>query len=221
MRYAMMLALVVFPLAAQDPVIARGRLLESDTGQTGEFSIRAQNDRVYWYVYDLKTYVEQDEKLSSVPKLHKNDEIEVVSDIGPDAALRYARTIHVVESPKEALVKPQFSLGRYAMPRHPAAKEDPPSLSSLDFLVPRGNLTFAGLICQVNDERFVLRTRTGGEKTIYLRTDTRLMNDGTVVPASSLRLNARVFVRGGKNLDGEIEAYQVIWGGILEPNPEH
>jgi hypothetical protein len=203
------------PMAAQGPVIARGRLLETDTGETGELSIRTGTDHVYWYVYDTKTYVEDDRKPSSVPKLQKGDEIEIVSDSGPDAALRYARTIHVVESPKESALQPRPpSLGRYAMPRHPVEREDP---LQLDLLLLRGTLTFAGQVCQLNDERFVLRTRADGEKTIYLRPDTRFMKDGGVVKASALKLNARVYVRGSKNLDGEIEAFQVIWGEILEP----
>jgi hypothetical protein len=30
-------------------------------------------------------------------------------------------------------------------------------------------------------------------------------------------MNARVFVRAGRNLDDNIEAYQVMWGDILRP----
>ena len=34
-------------------------------------------------------------------------------------------------------------------------------------------------------------------------------------------MNARVFVRAGRNLDDRIEAYQVMWGDILvPPEPE-
>ncbi len=211
----LLLALAAWPLLAQGPVIVRGLLLESDTSPAGEFSIRTRDNRVYWYVYDGKTYVEQDQKTSAVPKLHKGDEIEIVSDTGPDASLRYARTVHVVDAVKEAEAPKKFSLGRYAMPRRAAHDEAPPPF---DPLLMRGNLTFSGLICQLNDERFVLRTRADGEKTIYLRRDTRYMKDGTVVPVSTLRLNARVFVRGSRNLEGEIEAFQIIWGQILEPD---
>ena len=209
--------LVLFCTAAQaqGPVIARGRLLESDTGETGELSVRTQTDHVYWYVYDAKTYVEADHKPTSVARLNKGDQIEIVSDAGPDAALRYARIIHVLESPKpHALAARPASLGRYAMPRHPVERDDP---LQVDMLLSRGTLTFAGQVCQLNDERFVLRTRTDGEKTIYLRPDTRFMKDGGVAPASALRLNTRVFVRGSKNLEGEIEAFQVIWSEIPEP----
>lgn len=218
MRYPAGLILLCLTLSAQEP-ITRGRLLESDSAESGELSIRCQNNRVYWYVYDNKTYVERENLLTSVPKLHKGDEVEVVSDTGPDAALRYARIIHVMESPTESEKQQQrFSLGRYALPRHPVVKDDP--LQS-DLFLPRGNLTFAGLVCQLNDERFVLRTRAEGEKIIYFRPDTRFMQDGGLTKSPALHVNTRVYVRGSKNLDGELEAVQVIWGSILEPGLDH
>lgn len=209
--------LLSLTMMAQEP-ITRGRLLESDTGDTGELSIRTTGNRVYWFVYDTKTYVERDNHLSTVPKLRKGDELEVVCDIGPDVALRYARTIHVVESPAEkALAQRQFSEGRYAMPKRQPVREDP--LLS-DLFLPRGTLTFAGLVCQLNHERLVLRMRTGGEKTIYLRPDTRYMKDGGVAAADLLHLNTRVYVRGSHNLEGEVEAFQIVWGELAERAPE-
>lgn len=209
--------LLSLTIMAQEP-ITRGRLLESDTSETGELSIRTPANRVYWFVYDAKTYVEQDNHLSSVPKLRKGAEVEVVCDTGPDVALRYARTIHVVDSAAEkAVAQKQFSQGRYALPRRPAAREDP--LQS-DLFQARGTLAFAGLVCQLNGERLVLRTRSGGEKTIYLRPDTRYMKDGGVSAAGSLHLNTRVYVRGSQNLEGEIEAFQIIWGALAESGLE-
>jgi hypothetical protein len=209
--------LLSLTLMAQGP-ITRGRLLESDTSESGELSIRTSANRVYWFVYDTKTYVEQDNHLSAVPKLRKGDEIEVVSDTGPDVALRYARTIHVIDTVAEkAATQKSFSQGRYALPRRPAVRED--ALVS-DLFLPGGALTFAGLVCQLNGERLVLRMRTGIEKTIYLRPDTRYMKDGGMAAAGSLHLNTRVYVRGSQNLEGEIEAFQIIWGELAESGPE-
>ena len=37
------------------------------------------------------------------------------------------------------------------------------------------------------------------------------------VEAAQLQPNMRVFVRAGRNLYEQVEAYQVIWGGILVP----
>ena len=211
------LLLISLTASAQGP-ITRGRLLESDSAESGELSIRTTANRVYWFVYDTKTYVEQDNRLTSVPKLRKGDEVEVVSDTGPDVALRYARTIHVVESPVEkAAAQRQFSQGRYAIPKRPPVREDP---LQADLFLPRGTLTFAGLVCQLNAERLILRMRSGGEKTIYLRADTRYMKDGGMAAASALRLNTRVYVRGSQNLDGEMEAYQIVWGALAESGSE-
>ena len=56
-----------------------------------------------------------------------------------------------------------------------------------------------------------------GEKTILLRQDTRYVSEGHLVEAAELSPETRVFVRAGKNSNGQIEAYQVVWGEILEP----
>jgi hypothetical protein len=63
----------------------------------------------------------------------------------------------------------------------------------------------------------VLRTRLDGDTQVLLRPDTRYLEAGAVVDSGALKPNTRVFVRAGRNLDGEVEAYQVIWGGILDP----
>ena len=38
-----------------------------------------------------------------------------------------------------------------------------------------------------------------------------------LVDAATLKPNMRVFVRAGKDLYDQVEAYQVIWGTILDP----
>jgi hypothetical protein len=38
-----------------------------------------------------------------------------------------------------------------------------------------------------------------------------------MVEPADLKPNMRVFVRAGRNLYNEVEAYQVIWGTILMP----
>jgi len=63
----------------------------------------------------------------------------------------------------------------------------------------------------------VLHTREGGEQSLLLRKDTRYVENGEIVEAGNLKLNMRVFVRAGKDLYDQLEAYQVIWGSILEP----
>jgi hypothetical protein len=91
-------------------------------------------------------------------------------------------------------------------------REDP-TLS----IAPRGSLTFTGVVLRMDDDGMVLRTRVDGEKWILVRRDTRFREDGLRVEPSSLHSTTRVFVRAGKNLDGEIEAYEIVWGEILTP----
>ena len=43
------------------------------------------------------------------------------------------------------------------------------------------------------------------------------MENGEIVEAANLRPNMRVFVRAGKDLYDQLEAYQVVWGDILRP----
>ena len=39
----------------------------------------------------------------------------------------------------------------------------------------------------------------------------------SAVDAAAVQPNMRVFVQAGKSLNGEVEAYQVIWGRIMQP----
>ena len=70
---------------------------------------------------------------------------------------------------------------------------------------------------RLNSQRVILHTREAGDQSIQLRKDTRYLADGQLVDADSLKPNMRVFVRAGKDLYNEVEAYQVIWGTILSP----
>jgi hypothetical protein len=80
-----------------------------------------------------------------------------------------------------------------------------------------GNLTLSGVVSRVAGGRLVLHTRDDGQKSILLRADTRYVSNGELVTAAELRPNMRVFVRAGKDLQDQVEAYQVIWGSILTP----
>jgi hypothetical protein len=45
------------------------------------------------------------------------------------------------------------------------------------------------------------------------------MNSLTV-EHTDLRPNAHVFIHGGTDLDGNLQAREVVWGDILEPAPQ-
>lgn len=206
---ALICVLFTLSLTAQEPAhpgFVRGVLLDTDTsGDSGDFSMRVTaTNQVLHFTYDSRTYIESEKRRVSFTVFRKGDAIEVVSDQLAGGSLRYARTIHMV--------------GNEPPPRPPA----PPGMlrrsrSAVDSIVPRGNLTFTGVIARLSSDRLILRTRRDGEKTFVLRADTYYFEDGMLVEAATLRPNTRVFVRAGRSFDNELEIYQVIWGEILEP----
>jgi hypothetical protein len=199
----------------QNAALVRGVLLECDP-QTdgGEFSVRVPGNQVFRYRFDAKTYVEREERPIDVPRLRPGEKVEVVSDPVSDSLLRYARTIHVIDPvpPPRAAQRPVSRLdpavGGALTPRLGPPHEPP---------FPRGDITFSGVVSRLSDGRLVLRTRNAGEQTILLRQNTRFVADGETVAAAELKTNMRVFVRAGKDVFGHVEAYQVVWGGILLP----
>ena len=194
------LALLALPVIAQPraPIgLIHGSLLECHaSGGSGELTVRTADDQIFRFAFDDKTYFEREQEHSAPGRLEKGDWLEIVADESPASPLSYARIVHVIERQAPARLRP-------------VARADP--------LFPRGDLTFSGVVKRLNGERLVLDTRSDGEKTILLRRDTSFLAEGDPVDASALQPYTRVFVRAGKNLDNQIEAYQVIWGEILEP----
>jgi hypothetical protein len=208
----------VLAAGAQTPVpgFVRGVILECDSQTaTGEVAIRAADNQVFRYQFDAKTYAERDDQLIQASRLKPGEKVEVVSDRSPAYTLRYARTIHVVQP----LPPPRsLTMGRYraANPGNANNNANIGSNARLDRL-PTGTLTFSGVVFRLNGERVVLHTRETGDQSILLRADTRYLREGETVEAKDLKPNMRVYVRAGKNLYDEVEAYQIIWGNILTP----
>jgi len=208
----LLLAVLLFPILAapQAPgtpsprALVRGVLLERDApAGSGEFSVRAADSQVFRYLFDPKTYVERDDAMIDVARLQPGERVEVVSDKAPGAALRYALTIHVLPSTqpaRSALVRTQ---------RVPLSSAGDPIFAA--------NLSFSGVVVRLSGGRMFLRTRDDAGQTILLRQDTRYVEDGRAVGAAELKPNMRVYVQAGKSLYDEIEAYQVVWGQILQP----
>jgi hypothetical protein len=195
--------------AAQTPTpptaaLVRGVLLERDSQPaSGQFSVRTADNQVLRYQFDRKTYVEREHELIDVPRLQPGEKVEVISDSVSGSPLRYARTIHVLNDPPPP--RP-LTMGRYRAYR-----------ASDERNIPTGNLTYSGVVFRITPDRLMLHTRTGGEQSIQLRKDTRYLQNGEIVEAGQLALNTRVFVRAGKDVYDQVEAYQVIWGTILDP----
>lgn len=202
----MLLPLAAAAQTATPPALIRGEILECDSqSPAGEVAIRAADYQVFRYQFDAKTYAERDGQLIPASHLKPGDKVEVVSDRSPAYTLLYARTIHVIQPtpPPRPL-----TMGRYRAPN--PAKPKPNTVLT-------GDLTFSGVVSRLNGERLVLHTRTSGEQSILLRADTRFLHDGEIVEAKDLKTNMRVYVRAGKNLYDQVEAYQIIWGNILTP----
>jgi hypothetical protein len=201
------LLLVAIPLLAQQsaPIgLVHGSLLECDPGSHGELTMRTADNQVFRFLFDSNTYFEREQQPASAARLEKGDWLEIVSDKSPKGPLRYARTVQVIERPAPGHVRRRAALLR----AYRSAAEE---------IFPRGDLTFSGVVERLNAERMVLHTRGNGREWILLRPDTRYLENGQQVEASALEPNMRVFVRAGKNLDNQVEAYQVVWGQILEP----
>jgi hypothetical protein len=183
--------------------IVRGALLGCDSTQ---LTVGVAENRVFKFVTDGRTFIERDHMRIFCPSLSKGERLEIVSDRSTDPAFRYARLVSVValeiHPRRQALMAVRAPL-----------QYDDPTVS----IAPRGSLTFTGVVLRLDGDGMVLRTRTAGEKWILVRRDTRYREDGLRVEASSLHSSTRVFVRAGKNLDGEVEAYEVVWGEILTP----
>jgi hypothetical protein len=186
----------------ENAALVRGVVLECDSKPAGELSIRTVDNEVLRYQFDRKTYAEREERLIEPARLVAGEQVEIVSDRTPGSLVRYARTIHVIEPKAPPRPLSQGRLRAYN--------------TKLDN-VRTGNLTYSGVVYRLNESRVMIHTREAGDLAIQLRNDTRYLENGVVVQAADLKPNTRVFVRAGKDVYNEIEAYQVIWGSILDP----
>jgi len=171
-----------------------------------EVSVRTADHHIYRFVVDGKTFIERDHFRIPCSQIDIGEPLEIVADRLGEQGLRYARLITVVEPESR-------SRRRTLAVRAPVPYEDP-TLT----IAPRGSLTFTGVVLRVDSDGLILRTRGNGEKWILVRNDTHYRQDGLGVALTNLHSNTRVFVRAGPNLDGEIEAYEIVWGEILTPS---
>jgi len=163
----------------------------------GQFTFLVWPDHVYTCSYDDRTYVERDKQRVTMDHLAKGDPLEVVADRQADSPQCYARAIQI---------QPQFMPGANLRLMDPLATES----LSLPF-------TLSGAVSSITPEFLVLRLRSGAHKVIRLRPETRYLHDGQATDRSALAANRVVFIRATKDLHGETEASQVIWGEVLQP----
>lgn len=207
MRYLYGLMFAWAAGAQQAPIgIVRGELvLWQAAAGAGRLDVRTREGRLYQCSFDRKTYFERDNEMVAPAAMTKGDRLEIVSDRNPGSDVCYARTVHIMDAAAVTRLGPG---GR------PRLRSEP---SPTEAFAPRGDLTFAGVVVRVERDVLTLKTRSDGDKTILLREDTRYIGDGQRVDQSGLKRNTRIFVRAGRNLDNDIEAYQVVWGAIVQP----
>jgi hypothetical protein len=192
-----------------------GVLIERDAAApSGQFAVRLATNEVLRYRFDAKTYVVRNDALIDVPRVLPGEKIEVLSDAVPGSPLRYARDVHVLSDapvPVPAALRAPAASSAFNVP----VSREPYSAFDDTFLY-TGDLTISGVVARITADRLVLHTRTG-EQAVEVRNDTRFLNDGAIAAAADLKPNTRVFVKAGKGLYGQLEAYQIIWGDILAP----
>lgn len=207
MRFLVALCVVSGSLVAQEsaPIgITKGELsLLLVRGPLGSFDLTTTSGAVYQCNFDSKSLIERDNLPVNASSLAKGEQIELLADRKRGRC--YARILRVVNPNRPATsaigAKPRIRLSNHA----------------IEHIYPRGNLTFAGVILRRNPNMLVLRTRTEPEKIVQLRDDTRYLDSGGPGDLANLTVNTRVFIRGGKNLEDNTEAYTVIWGEIAGP----
>jgi hypothetical protein len=201
-RIAVGMLLATALLAGQEaaPGIVRGTLSRAEGGileiqRLGEAPVRC--------TFDSHTWIERDKKRLQLDSLEAGLPVEALTDLR--AGRCYTRTLRLVPAATMARVTP-------------VARRTMPNLQSLvDSIHPRGNLTFGAVVIRRSPTLLVVRTRTEPEKILRLRDDTRFLYSGSPAAAEDVPVNARVFIRAGKNFENDVEAYQVIWGEIAGP----
>jgi hypothetical protein len=167
------------------------------TPTLGQITVRAADGSLSSCGYDFRSWFERAHERIAVSKLLPGDPLEVLADRKPGTRACYVRIVHVLDPPVR--VNPR----RVAAIKAP----DPPVL--------RGDQTVSGVVIRREGPALTVRTRTE-ERTLLLRPDTAYFGDGLRLDASALAVNTHVFVRAGRNMDGRIEAYQVMWGSIVD-----
>jgi len=183
----------------------RGDLVSwAGTPRGGQFMFRAAGNQVYFCSFDDKTYFELDKQRITIASAEPGDHLEVVTDRRQGSNVCYARTVHILDAARPPLLP---GLRPRARPPAPAP----------ELFGPRGNLTFSGAVLRITANWLTVRSRSGEQQIFRVRPGTRFSTAGQVADVGSLRANTLVFIRAGKNLDGEVEAYQVVWGEIFHP----
>jgi hypothetical protein len=194
-------------IAAQEnaPIgILRGDLIAwSGTSRAGLLTFRNADNRTLECGFDDKTWFERENEHIVISAMRAGDHLELVADHKPPSTKCYARTVQILDN----VLPRRTSSGKPGLRFHNSATE---------LFAPRGDMTFAGVVMGINGNWLTLLTRNKERHVLLLRPDTRYLGEGLPQERSKLAPQTLVFVRAGRNLDGDIEAYSILWGEILE-----
>jgi len=199
--------LIIYPLVAQErlPVrVVQGRLIEWDAN--GALRIATRGLSLCGCQYDDETRITDAEGLIFPSDVRVGARVEAVLDGRGDSCR--AISIYIRSQNLGVLDEEVYESYREALARQ---------RHLLDDIRPRGNLTFAGLVLEHGADSLRLKTQSGGRRELRLRYDTQYTDQGRPSDSSMLEVNATVFIRGGRGIDGRLEAYQVVRGEILMP----
>ena len=166
--------------------------------QPASFLLKTITQKEFRCSYDHRTWFEQSRLRVPVKAFQPADLVEIVADRRLiDGTPCYVRTVRLADMSKKQSGRMRIT--------YRAVTEN---------IIPRGEYQWAGTVSELTADKMILRTRADGYKTIVLRQDTRYLEDGVVSEWERLRPNTRVSIRAGRNFEGAVEVYQIVWGSV-------
>jgi hypothetical protein len=180
------------------PGIVEGRLVRV---REGAVELELGQEKRMDCAVDGRTYIDRERQRLGLGDLRVGDLLELVTERQGVGGRCFARMIHVVGQQKRFGGREKMGVVK----------------RSTESFAPRGSLVLTGLVRSVSGGWLELRTRQEGTMRLRLRPDTAFVSEGQEVGLEGLERQTAVSVRAGYDLSGELEVFQVSWGGIVQP----
>lgn len=180
------------------PGIVEGRLVRV---KDGAVEVALGGEKQIECMVDGRTYIDRERQRLALKDLQGGDLLELVTEKQGIGGRCFARMIHVVGQQKRFEGRDRVGMVK----------------RSTESFAPRGSLVVTGLVRNVQEGWLELRTRQDGTMRMRLRPDTAYVRDGREVGVEGLERQTVVSVRAGYDFSGDLEVYQVSWGGIVQP----
>jgi len=168
----------------------------------GTLRVRNTSGDIFTCAFDAKTYMEFEKRRVKVNELREGDPLEVLAYRRAGETTCYVLSLQVIPTP---------------IAKRPAKRLDvTPTKSNRPPPVRHGTQTFAGVVTQLSPTTITVKTRSD-ERTFLLRGDTRYYGNGLKMEAKDVSVNQRLAVEAGRNMEGQMEAFQLTWGEITVP----